>query len=306
LEVEPTHTYFANDILVHNCRFCWDLGISTTQKYIEKDGRTDVKGGRPLPTVVRYHTPEYLGSLIEYLVKEFECDFIAWLDENLQTSITKTKGKWFYDLRDILRQKGIIPYDESKTEEFKIGQGGTGHAGLCSPEYLKLLKSMNFSYLDYGLESWSPKILRWLGKGSTADRNSYAIKETMKHGIRPIPNQIIGFPMEDWDSIYAMLDAWEEHGIISSPFIMTAYCGSEIYEKYKPKILEQYGGSLDEFLSDLEDAVKLTATVSDNFNPVELAGIQSILGQAAKSADYKNARRLLKLSEKEWNRVRGL
>ncbi len=311
------------------CQFCWDLGITTTPKYLKAEDHIEVKGGRPLPTVMRYHSPKYLADLIEHCRNSFRkieyeledgtwvgagypVDFFAWLDENLQTSIAKTKGKWFADLKEELEKRNLIPkcvregfpHDPDKCDGPHMG--GTGHAGLCRPEYLKTLREIGFSYLDYGLETWDRRILRWLGKGSTVERNAQAIFETLEAGIRPIPNQIIGFPQEDWESIKAMVDAWEKYGIVTVPFIMTAYPGSEIFETNRKLVLDQYGGDMDAFLSDLEDATKVTAVLCKNFTSMELAGIQAILGQAAKSRDFKNLRRLLALSEHEWRRMRGL
>ena len=152
--------------------------------------------------------------------------------------------------------------------------------------------------MDYGLEHWDNKILRNLGKGATAEANKKAIKITMNAGISPIPNQIIMFPDESWESLNTMLDAWEDTKIVTSPFICTPYPGAEWYIKYKEFILEQYDGSLEAFISDLEDATKVTALITKNFTPAEAVGIQNIMSQAAITGDFDNAKRLLLNSRK--------
>ena len=58
-------------------------------------------------------------------------------------------------------------------------------------------------------------------------------------------------------------------------------------------ILEQYGGELETFIADLGDASKITATISHNFSPAQLLGLQQIVMQR----DI----RLLDQTEKHWN-----
>ena len=160
------------------------------------------------------------------------------------------------------------------------------------------MKDIGFTYLDYGLEHWDSKILRNLGKGTTREANKRSIEWTLASGISPIPNQIIMFPEEDWDTLNTMLDAWEEIKIVSSPFICTPYPGAEWYIKYKDHILDQYNGNLESFIIDLEDATKVTALLTKKFTPAEAVGIQNIMSQAAITGDFKNARRLLAYSKK--------
>ena len=70
--------------------------------------------------------------------------------------------------------------------------------------------------MDYGLEHWDNKILRNLGKGATADCQCKGqLKLHLEAGISPIPNQIIMFPDETWDSLNTMLDAWEKTNIVT-------------------------------------------------------------------------------------------
>lgn len=88
------------------------------------------------------------------------------------------------------------------------------------------------------------------------------------------------------------MKAWEETGIVCYPFLATAYPGSEWFTVYKHKILEQYDGDLEAFISDLDDATKITANISENFSTVELLGIRELMV----SFDYKK----LKAFEKEW------
>jgi radical SAM superfamily enzyme YgiQ (UPF0313 family) len=131
--------------------------------------------------------------------------------------------------------------------------------------------------LVYGYESFSPQILKRLGKGASRETNLRSFFWTMESGIRPIPNQIIGFPSEDFDSLRADMHAWEELGIVVKPFFAMPYPGSMWYDIYKEKILAQYGGDLNRFLLELGDATKLTAVISENFHAVELYGLRELM-----------------------------
>jgi radical SAM superfamily enzyme YgiQ (UPF0313 family) len=119
--------------------------------------------------------------------------------------------------------------------------------------------------------------LKNLGKGTTSANNERSLRWTKEAGIRPIPNQIMGFPDEFFDSIRDSVNAWERMGIQVKPFFATPYPGSEWYYTYKDRILEQYGGDLEAFLLDLGDATSVTAVISENFNAVELIGLRELM-----------------------------
>jgi len=147
------------------------------------------------------------------------------------------------------------------------------------------------------LESFSDRILKNLGKGTTAKTNELALKTTLEAGIRPIPNQITGFPDEFFDSIRDCMHAWERLGIQVKPFFATPYPGSEWYYTYKERIVEQYGGDLEAFLLDLGDATRITAVISENFNAVELMGLRELMV----NGDFKR----IDEYEKVWRKRHG-
>jgi radical SAM superfamily enzyme YgiQ (UPF0313 family) len=159
------------------------------------------------------------------------------------------------------------------------------------------MREAGCTYLDYGLESFSDRLLKTIGKGASAKSNRQCIPMAMEAGIRPIPNQIIGFPDEFFDSILASLEAWEELGIVAKPFFATPYPGSEWFTVYKDRVLEQYGGDIEAFLLDLGDATKLTAVISANFNAVELLGLRELMV----NRDFKRIREY----EKVWRSLHG-
>ena len=57
----------------------------------------------------------------------------------------------------------------------------------------------------------------------------------------------------------------------------TPYPGSEWFTVYRKTIEEQYKGNLESFILDLGDASKISATISHNFNAVELVGLREMM-----------------------------
>ena len=64
------------------------------------------------------------------------------------------------------------------------------------------------------------------------------------------------------------------------------------------RILEQYDGSLENFIMDLGDCTSVSAVISHNFNAVELLGLRELMV----NRDIKR----IKEYEKIWRRARGL
>jgi len=117
----------------------------------------------------------------------------------------------------------------------------------------------------------------------------------LEAGIRPIPNQMFGFPDDDFDSIRDNIAAWKRLGLNVKPFFATPYPGTEWYYTYRDRILQQYGGDLEEFLLDLGDATTVTAVISKKFNAVELSGLRALM--------MKHDLRRIDAYEAEWNRL---
>lgn len=278
------------------CRFCWHLGLIGDTFQQETGNGKDVFF--TYDRTLRWHSPEYIVKMVRYWYDTYNIDFVAFLDENLMTMHRSSRGRWLPEICRLWIEYGLqpdcvkngVPHDENCSHG--IHWGGTSHAGQVDPDILKLMYQAGCSHLDYGLESFNDRVLANLGKGVTARKNIEAVRMTIDAGIRPIPNQILGFPDEFFDSIYDDMKAWEELGIVVSPFIATPYPGSEWYTVYKDRILAQYDGDLEAFISDLEDATKITANICENFSTVELLGIRDLMVQF-------NYRKLAQF-EKEW------
>ena len=78
----------------------------------------------------------------------------------------------------------------------------------------------------------------------------------------------------------------DDLGVMVKPHFATAYPGSEWFTVYRKKIEEQYAGlgkkygltdDLEAYILDLGDASRVSATISTNFNGVELIGLREMM-----------------------------
>jgi anaerobic magnesium-protoporphyrin IX monomethyl ester cyclase len=271
------------------CRYCWHLG-TTGDMLVENNGAgNDVvfTYGRNL----RYHSPRYIVEMVAELKRSYGIDFANFLDENLMTMEQSSGRKWLGEICDEWDKSGLTPV-RGKSPQPGVFWSGTSHASLHRPDVLRKMREAGCTHLVYGLESFDPNILKRLGKGSSRENNISSVGICLESGIIPIPNIIIGFPEETFQSIRHTITALIELGIHAKPHFATAYPGSEWYSGYKHYILDQYAGNLEAYIQDLGDATKITGTISHQFTGMELLGLQAIV--AARDL------RLLDMAEKAW------
>ncbi|HEC20840.1 MAG TPA: radical SAM protein [Gammaproteobacteria bacterium] len=273
------------------CRYCYHLGIAGDMKYApDANNELQVSFDEPgnYSRSIRYHSPEYIVGLVKHAYEKYNLDFVGFLDENLMTMDQYSKRTWLKEICRLWKENGLQPTcirDGVEHDEHCRGVhwSGTSHATLCNPETLKIMREAGCSHLIYGYESFSPHVMKTIGKGATPKTNMRSFFWTLESGIRPIPNQIIGFPNEDFQAIYENMDAWKKLGIVVKPFFATAYPGSEWFTTYRNWIVEQYDGDLEKYIQDLGDATRITAVISHNFNAVELLGLRELM----MNFDYK-------------------
>lgn len=267
------------------CRYCYHLGIAGDMRY-EDDGKGDVVVAFDKPGIytrsIRYHSPEYIVRMAKHMRDKYGVDFITFLDENLMTMDQYSGRTWLKEICRLWLEYGLAP------EYRRDGKGnvvdwtgvhwsGTSHATLCTQDILKTMRGAGCSHLVYGYESFAPHVMKTIGKGATPQTNVRSFYWTLEAGIRPVPNQIIGFPNEDFDSIRMNMDAWRKFGFVVKPHFATPYPGSEWFTTYRESILGQYGGDLEAFILDLGDASKISGVISHNFNAVELIGLRDLM-----------------------------
>lgn len=313
----PLEIYFKNSSLIHTeqgatakrridlngslgcslvCKYCWHLG-TTGDMVVEKDGKGENDVRFTYGRNIRYHSPRYIVDLVKYLVKNYDVDFVSFIDENMLTMHVASGRKWLFEVCDLWIKEGLQPTccrDGVEHDENCKGVhwSGTSHAGLAEPVVLKAMYKAGCAGLVYGLESFDPKILKNLGKGSNQRANARSVGMTLNAGIIPVTNIIIGFPDEGFESIRTTIEWMTKLGIHAKPHFATPYPGSEWYYTYKDSIIEQYKGNLEDFILALGDASKITAVISKKFSGMQLLGLQEIVA--------KRDLRLLEQAENHW------
>jgi anaerobic magnesium-protoporphyrin IX monomethyl ester cyclase len=289
------------------CRYCYHLGIAGDMRYEtdSKTGEVEVAFDKPgqYTRAIRYHSPEYILRLVKHLVDKFKIDYVLFLDENLMTMDQYSERTWLKEICRLWHENGFAPkyeYDEQGRVVAWTGVhwSGTSHATLCTPEILKMMRAAGCAHLVYGYESFAPHVLKTVGKGAGVKNNIQSFFWTLEAGIRPVPNQIIGFPVEDFESIRQNVAAWDVLGMVVKPHFATPYPGSEWFTVNRESILEQYDGDMDAYLSALGDASKITVSISKNFNVVELVGLREIM--------LNRDMRKLDQYEKIWRKNHGI
>jgi radical SAM superfamily enzyme YgiQ (UPF0313 family) len=274
------------------CRYCFHLGIAGDMRY-EKDKNGELQAVFDQPgnytRTIRYHSPEYIVKMVRHAYDKYNINFIGFLDENLMTMDQYSGRTWMNEICRLWHEYDLVPkYEYDGDGNIKDWTGvhwsGTSHATLCTKEVLKTMRAAGCSHLVYGYESFAPHVLKTIGKGASRETNLRSFFWTLESGIRPVPNQIIGFPNEDFKSIRMNLEAWEELGIVVKPHFATPYPGSEWFTVYRKKLEEQYGGDLEAFILDLGDASKITGVISKNFSAVELVGLRDMM----LNSDYRH------------------
>jgi radical SAM superfamily enzyme YgiQ (UPF0313 family) len=287
------------------CRYCYHLGIAGDMRYVKRNGEDNVAFDEPgnYSRSIRYHSPEYIVRMARHMYSKYGVNFIGFLDENLMTMDKFSGRTWMKEICRLWAEYGLQPsYLTEGVERGETWTGvhwsGTSHATLCTEEILRIMRQAGCAHLVYGYESFSDQVMKTVGKGATPKTNIRSFFWTLKAGIRPIPNQIIGFPTEDFDSIRDNMDAWEQLGIVVKPFFATPYPGSEWFTVNRTSIERQYGGDLEKFILDLGDATRITAVISRNFNAVELLGLRELMVNFDRKriAEY----------EVEWRRYHGI
>ncbi|MBT5050965.1 MAG: B12-binding domain-containing radical SAM protein [Rhodospirillaceae bacterium] len=266
------------------CRFCYHLGIAGDMRYVEdEDGETNIEFDQPgtYTRTIRFHSPEYVVKMVKHIYDKYGVDFVAFLDENLMTMHRYSRDTWLTEICRLWHEYDLVPKMKPDGSWDGVAWSGTSHASLCNKEILKTMAEAGCKMLIYGYESFSPHVLKTIGKGATRKHNIQSFFWTLEAGIRPIPNQIIGFPNDDFESLRANVKAWDELGIMVKPHFATPYPGSEWFTVYRKSIEEQYDGDLEAFLRDLGDASDISAIISHNFNAVELVGLREMMVQRA-------------------------
>ena len=177
---------------------------------------------------VRFHSPEYVLEMVDFLVKYF-----------------KIKEVVFEDDQFLVKQERVAEICEGLLNaKFDIAWSCSGRVDSVNDlALLKLMKRSGCWQINYGIESASQKILDFAKKAITIEQVEKAVSLTRKAGILAKGYFIFGLPFETEKTMKNSIRFAKQIPLADvSVFMLTPFPGSRMYD-----IAEQYGTIENDF-----------------------------------------------------------
>jgi len=299
------------------CTFCSHNGMSRIdlqniygsgdRKEGEKLVRISDKENDTFQLPARWPTPRYAVDNVKMLHEKYDLDFLTISDENMTSN-----AKWTNEFCRIYKEEGL-------DEIVKWGTLGDAPSVATKPELIKTMRDAGCSYISFGFESASNKVLNEdIKKGQTQDHLQKTINAIRGSGLTPIATFMIGNAHENINDLMETVDFWIRNKITVNPFICTPYVGSPIFYEYKDKVLQQYDErinilkrneeenkeilhkvrleAMDKFMKECGNATDYTATISEYFTIAELFALKQFM--------YKyDTRRMLQMAHQRYDQT---
>lgn len=155
---------------------------------------------------------------IEFLVSEYNPESIEFSDDEFTLDQKRTE-----EICDELKKRGIdIPW------------ACGSRVDTVSKSLLMKMREAGCSFIYYGIESASQRILNFIKKGITIEQIKKAVEATKEAGIKIMGSFMIGFPDETREEIKSTLSFPKKLKVDYVQFtIATPYPGTELYEMAK-------------------------------------------------------------------------
>ncbi|MDP2974286.1 MAG: radical SAM protein, partial [Candidatus Diapherotrites archaeon] len=132
---------------------------------------------------MRFFSPEYVVAEMREIVDNYKIDMLRIMDD-----LFAVNKKRVAKIAELMKKEGIT--DKVELHVF-------GRTNLINEEMCRHLRQMNVRYINFGLESGSERILRFLKKGSvTVEQHKRALDLCKKHGLLVDASFIFGTPGE--------------------------------------------------------------------------------------------------------------
>jgi radical SAM superfamily enzyme YgiQ (UPF0313 family) len=177
---------------------------------------------------------------IKYLKENYKINYIAFYDELLMSSISRTMSL----------SQAIID------AKLNIKWECNGRLNYAKPKVLKLMKEAGCTFINYGIEAFDDKILKNMDKVLTTKQIEDGIKATLNEGISPGFNIIFGNIGENKETLMKgvnFLLKYDDGAQLRTIRPVTPYPGSPLYHYAIKKGL----------LKDVEDFYENKHTNSD-------------------------------------------
>lgn len=255
----------------------------------------------------RWPSVRYAVDNIKFLLEKYNVDFVFCVDENMTSNL-----KWTKEFCELYVKEGL-------QEKVKWATLGDAPSVAVKPEIIKIMKDAGCSFISFGFESASDKVLSQdIQKGQTQVHLQKTLDAIKNTGLRPITTFMIGNAHENINDLMETVTFWIRNNIEINPFICTPYVGSPIYYDNKDYLLQQYDerlkmakdnleidketikkwkfSALDKFMTECGDATQYTATVSQYFTIAELFALKQFM--------YKHdTRRILQMAHQRYEQT---
>jgi len=167
---------------------------------------------------VRFFSARYVLEELKMLISKYSPSIICFYDDLFIANKERLSK-----IVELIKKEGI-----NKQVSFFV----TVRANLIDEETVKLLKEMNVTSTNIGLESGNPRILHYLKDGVSMKDNIKAIKIMKKFGLNIGASFIIGSPDETKDEILETLSFIKNNNIASTSniYILTPLPGTYFWE----------------------------------------------------------------------------
>ncbi len=166
----------------------------------------------------RYYSPQYVAGEIREIIEKYKIHFINIYDDLFIANMNR-----FRKIVDLLDKSGL-----NKKAEFACASS----TNLINEETCLLLKKMGVKIINFGMESGSTNILRYLKKNVTTVEDHFrAVALCKKYGLEVIGSFIVGSPEETINDLKKTLDFIRKSNIDGGGvYPLTPYPGTEVWD----------------------------------------------------------------------------
>jgi radical SAM superfamily enzyme YgiQ (UPF0313 family) len=172
---------------------------------------------------VRFFSPEYVYSELEFLARESGAKMISFYDDLFVADKNR-----LHDIATLIEKGGLAK---------KIKFTCSCRANLVTKDVVATLKRMGVVSVGMGLESGNPRILNYLkGNTVTVKDNRRAIELLTSAGIRANASFIIGSPTETEKEIMETYDFIRKSKLsFVDIYVLTPYPGTPVWDLAKSR-----------------------------------------------------------------------
>jgi anaerobic magnesium-protoporphyrin IX monomethyl ester cyclase len=169
--------------------------------------------------LTRERSPQNSIKEMEMTINAYNPEYYKFNDETFGLNRKRS-----LDILDLIISKGL----------HKVPKIASMRGNLVDPELLSKMKEAGFDYIDYGVETGDPEILKIIKKGVTLEQTRRAVHMTKEAGIRVGTNFILGHPHDTMTTMNRTLDyAASLNPDVIAIGIMVPYPGTEVAEIVK-------------------------------------------------------------------------